>query len=100
VLVLVAVRSRRTALLTAVASAAVFLVLVWIRREHEIRMLAQAAADMLRKSARGSLVAGVLIGAVLLAIWPYRPDGVWTGLGGVILIGLSMAAGRLLRGRA
>jgi len=98
VLVLVASGSRTAAMLTAGVSAAAFLALVWIRRNREIRMLTQAVANIFRGSPGRSMISGLLIGAVLLAIWPYRPAGVWAGLGGVCLIGLSMAANRL-RGR-
>jgi hypothetical protein len=42
----------------------------------------------------------LLIGAVLLAIWPYRPAGIWAGLGGVCLIGLAKVGKRLWGGHA
>jgi membrane protease YdiL (CAAX protease family) len=98
VLVLIASRSRTAALLTAGGATAGLLALAWIRRNHEIRMLAQAAARIFRGSPGNSMIAGFLIGAVLLAIWPYRPSGVWAGLGGVCLIGFAIAA-KHLRGR-
>jgi hypothetical protein len=98
VLVLAASHSRTAALLTAGAVAAALLVLAWIRRDREIRMLGQAAAGIFRGSSGGSMIAGLLIGAVLLAIWPYRPSGVWAGLGGLCLIGFAIAANKF-RGR-
>ncbi len=97
VLVLAASQSRTAALLTAGALAAALLALAWIRRSLEIRMLAQATAGIFRGSSGGSLIAGLLIGAVLLAIWPYRPSGIWAGLGGVCLIGFALAAQRRVR---
>jgi membrane protease YdiL (CAAX protease family) len=100
VLVLVASRSRTAAVLTAGASAAVFLALVWIRRNCEIRTLAKAVAEIFRGSPGKSMIAGFLIGAVLLAIWPYRPAGVWAGVGGVCLVGFAMVAKRLRGGHA
>jgi membrane protease YdiL (CAAX protease family) len=99
VLVLVASHNRSTALLTAGATAAAFLALIWIRRKREIRVFAQATANIFRISPGSSLVAGLLIGGVLLAIWPYRPDGSWAGLGGTFLIGIALAANQLLRMR-
>jgi len=100
VLVLVASRSRTAALLTSGASAVAFLALVWIRRNREIRMLTQAATTLFRGSPGWSIISGLLIGAVLLAIWPHRPAGVWAGLGGACLIALAMAAKRLRGGHA
>ncbi len=98
VLVLTATRSRTAALLTAGGTAAVFLALAWIRRNCEIRVLAQAVAGIFRGSPRNSMIAGFLTGAVLLAIWPYRPSGIWAALGGVGLIGVAIAA-KQLQGR-
>jgi membrane protease YdiL (CAAX protease family) len=95
VLVLAASGNFTAALLTAGATGAAFLALIWIRRRLEIRALALAAADMFRTSTVSSMITGLLIGAVLLAIWPYRPAGVWAGLGGVCLIGMAGAAKRL-----
>ena len=100
VLVLVASRNFTAALLTASATGAAFLALIWIRRKLEIRALALAAADIFRTSTGSSMITGLLIGAVLLAIWPYRPAGVWAGLGGVCLIGLAKVAKRLWGGHA
>jgi membrane protease YdiL (CAAX protease family) len=94
VLVLVASQNFTAALLTAGATGAAFLALIWIRRGLEIRALALAAGDMFRRSTGSSMITGFLIGAVLLAIWPYRPAGVWAGLGGVCLIGMAGAAKR------
>jgi hypothetical protein len=95
VLVPVASHSRSGALLTAVGVAVVFLALIWFQRGREIRMLAQGAAKIFRGSPASSLIAGLLIGGVLLAIWPYHPAGLWAGLGGVGLIGLSLVEKRL-----
>ncbi len=100
VLMLTATHSRTAALLTAGGTAAAFLALVWIRRNREIRMLAQAAVGIFRGSPRNSMIAGFLIGAVLLAIWPYRPSGMWACLGGACLIGFAIAAKRLQGGHA
>ena len=100
VLVLVASRNFTAALLTASATGAAFLALIWIRRKLEIRALALAVADIFRTSTGSSMITGLLIGAVLLAIWPYRPAGVWAGLGGVCLIGLAKVAKRLWGGHA
>jgi len=95
VLVLVASHSRPAAMLTAGALAVAFLALIWLRRNREIRMLTQAAAKIFRESPGGSMIAGLLIGAILLAIWPYRPSGLWAGLGGACLIVFAIAAKRL-----
>jgi membrane protease YdiL (CAAX protease family) len=100
VLVLVASRNFTAALLTAGGTVVAFLALIWIRRKLEIRALALAAVDLFRTSSGSSMIIGLLIGAVLLAIWPYRPAGIWAGLGGVCLIGLAKVGKRLWGGHA
>jgi membrane protease YdiL (CAAX protease family) len=94
VLVLVASQSRSASLLLAGAVAGIFLVLIWARRHHEIRMLAKAIGDLFQKSSWTSMISGLLIGTVLIAIWPYRPNGIWAALGGASLIALVLAARR------
>jgi membrane protease YdiL (CAAX protease family) len=98
VLVLTATRNRTIALMTAGVVAAALLALAWGRRDREIRMLANAATAIFRGSPANSMIVGFLIGAALLAIWPYRPSGVWAGVGGVCLIGFAVAAKQLQAG--
>jgi membrane protease YdiL (CAAX protease family) len=100
VLVLAATRSRTAALLTAGLSAAALLGLAWVHRKREIRMLAKAAAWIFRGSPVSSMLVGLVIGALLLALWPYRPSGLWAGLGGAGLIGIAVAAKQLQRRNA
>jgi membrane protease YdiL (CAAX protease family) len=76
------------------ALAFLFLLLIVFRGNREMRLLAEATAKMFRDRPGIGLVSGVVIGLVLLATWPLRWPPVYTGLAGVLLVGVSLLGKR------
>jgi hypothetical protein len=76
------------------ALAFLFLLLIVFRGNREMRLLAEATAKMFRDRPGMGLVSGVVIGLVLLATWPLRWPPVYTGLAGVLLVGVSLLGKR------
>ncbi len=86
-----------TGIWSAVILAVPFLVLVWLRRNREIRELATGVRKMFSGQPVRGLLTGMLIGGVLLAAWFYRLPAPHASLGGLALFAVCLVAARWRR---
>lgn len=96
-LVYVVTKSRGFSLPTAAGLGLLFLLLIFLRRNREIRVFVEAAGGMCLEKPVLGIVTGGVIGVALLAPWAFRLPGVYSGLAGAILFGVSFVGKRALR---
>jgi membrane protease YdiL (CAAX protease family) len=94
VLVLVGTSSRAAALTTAAGLGVLFALLIYLRRTMEVRTFVESTRAMVRERPLFGLVAGALLGAVLLGVWPYRSSSLYAGLAGLILLAVAVVGKR------
>jgi membrane protease YdiL (CAAX protease family) len=89
-----ATKSRVAGIAAAGALALLFLLLLVFRGRRQMRLLVQATVRMLRDRPAMGLVSGAVVGLVLLATWPLRWSPLYSGLAGVLLVGVSLLGKR------
>lgn len=89
-----ATKTRVAGTTAAGALAFLFLLLLVFRGKRQMRLLAQATAKMLRDRPAMGLVSGVAVGLALLATWPLRGSPLYSGLAGVLLVGVLLLGKR------
>jgi len=95
VLLTVGTKSRTAGLVTAGVLAVLFLALVFARRKREFREWTEATGKMFRHAPLFGLLAGGLIGLLLLLVWAYRLPAAHAGIAGALLFGISVLGKRL-----
>jgi membrane protease YdiL (CAAX protease family) len=95
-LVYVVTKSRGSSLVTTAGLGLLFLLLIFLRRNREIRVFVEATGRMCREKPVFGFVTGGLIGLVLLTLWAFRLPAVYSGLAGALLFGISFVGKRAL----